>query len=444
MALVENLKIGNNVYTVRDPSTYQSLNDTQAAHLDSSLNPTADGTYNGNEVPNNTVFVRDNGDVQKYSYTSQTGGYTGSYTFIRPTNAGIWFQGNLYVGSQGGDDAWGVWKSTDKGQTFSRVQTSKIKDFMANSNRIFAYEYNTSSIFVSDDGSENSWAVYDTSLFGKENAAYANHTTLGDVLIVYTKKGMNFGWSGYLYSDDDGDSWNFVDYSTILQDNDEEVHNLLSVGNKLFLYTYRGDASDQFDYVYVGTLGENGITWGSRQATSIGKTATNVKGHLQAAGNKIFFFKSYSDVAWYTVDGYTFTSFSAPNDYWIPTILYTPLTGGYVGIYENVSYYITSSDGTSFDTTGTNLPDNVNSSSVKVAGGDFVFVKTDLGWYRISTSMTYDRKLTTINGVLTGSSAPTSSTVGYIGQLFVTTGGAVYICTGVSGSTYTWVQITVS
>lgn len=40
--------------------------------------------------------------------------------------------------------------------------------------------------------------------------------------------------------------------------------------------------------------------------------------------------------------------------------------------------------------------------------------------------------------------APTSSTAGYVGKLYITSGGAVYICTGVSGSTYTWSQITVS
>lgn len=44
----------------------------------------------------------------------------------------------------------------------------------------------------------------------------------------------------------------------------------------------------------------------------------------------------------------------------------------------------------------------------------------------------------------TGDNAPQQSTEGYVGKLYVTSGGAVYICTGVSGSTYTWAQITVS
>lgn len=40
---------------------------------------------------------------------------------------------------------------------------------------------------------------------------------------------------------------------------------------------------------------------------------------------------------------------------------------------------------------------------------------------------------------LTGSGAPTTSTVGVVGQMYVnTTDGSIYACTAVSGSTYTW------
>ena len=42
------------------------------------------------------------------------------------------------------------------------------------------------------------------------------------------------------------------------------------------------------------------------------------------------------------------------------------------------------------------------------------------------------------------SNAPTSADEGYIGKLWITSGGSVYICTGVSGSTYTWHQISLS
>lgn len=44
---------------------------------------------------------------------------------------------------------------------------------------------------------------------------------------------------------------------------------------------------------------------------------------------------------------------------------------------------------------------------------------------------------------LTGTSAPTTSTEGVIGQLYVNlTDGGIYVCTAVSGSVYTWKQKT--
>lgn len=44
---------------------------------------------------------------------------------------------------------------------------------------------------------------------------------------------------------------------------------------------------------------------------------------------------------------------------------------------------------------------------------------------------------------LTGTSAPTTSTVGEVDQLYVNTStGDIYVCTAVSGSMYTWVSAT--
>ena len=56
---------------------------------------------------------------------------------------------------------------------------------------------------------------------------------------------------------------------------------------------------------------------------------------------------------------------------------------------------------------------------------------------------TLDKPAITVD-IGSGASSPTSSTEGYVGKLYVTTGGSVYICTGVSGSTYTWAQLTTS
>jgi hypothetical protein len=44
---------------------------------------------------------------------------------------------------------------------------------------------------------------------------------------------------------------------------------------------------------------------------------------------------------------------------------------------------------------------------------------------------------------LIGTTAPTTSTVGFVGQIYLnTTSGGVYICTVASGTTYTWETIT--
>lgn len=41
---------------------------------------------------------------------------------------------------------------------------------------------------------------------------------------------------------------------------------------------------------------------------------------------------------------------------------------------------------------------------------------------------------------ITGSSAPTTSTIGAIGQLYIYS-NSIYICSGISGDTYTWVLL---
>jgi hypothetical protein len=49
------------------------------------------------------------------------------------------------------------------------------------------------------------------------------------------------------------------------------------------------------------------------------------------------------------------------------------------------------------------------------------------------------------NSVLTGTSTPTTSTVGAVGQFYIDTAGSIlYQCFTVSGNTYTWNKISVS
>jgi len=416
---------------------YQSLNDTQAAHLDSSVNPTADGEYEGKTVPNNTVFVRDNGKIQKYSYTAQTGGYDSPFTLPRPTNGGTWFNNSILVGCMGGDDPWGIYKSSDRGSSFTSVASSKISSFLKNSSVCIGYDYWEGSYLISSDGA--TWSSFDPSTVGVAAPFFAKPLTFGETLILFSYYAITPGWSGYVYSEDDASTWTFKDYTTILQDSSESVQSMLVAGNKLYLYTSLNGADTHFEYVYIST---DGKTWSARQNVPF---AANHTGLLRSAGDKIFLFNSWSYSAWYSTDGINFTETTSgvPYVYEVPNIVYCEDSEVYVALYHDEALYCTSSDGISWSSTST--PDRVDLSHPYIVGDNFVFVKiVDLPWIRINTEATYTRSLTDLNGVGTGSSAPTTSTVGYVGKLYVTDGGAVYICTGVTGSTYTWVQITTS
>jgi len=130
--------------------------------------------------------------------------------------------------------------------------------------------------------------------------------------------------------------------------------------------------------------------------------------------------------------------------------------------YDGTKYY------SKYSTDGTSWTDDMNvTSSTPMSNGKFIIGTTKhsggSGEYFVG-SVDLNEFSTEINDVVvwtpytvspdtkpaitvdigSGDSAPTSSTEGYVGKLYITSGGAVYICTGVSGSTYTWSQITVS
>ena len=69
---------------------------------------------------------------------------------------------------------------------------------------------------------------------------------------------------------------------------------------------------------------------------------------------------------------------------------------------------------------------------------EYVKIGSDVDWtpYQI-----LDKPAITLD---VGSGTPNSSTVGYVGKISVDSSGNAYICTGVSGSTYTWRQISLS
>ena len=76
---------------------------------------------------------------------------------------------------------------------------------------------------------------------------------------------------------------------------------------------------------------------------------------------------------------------------------------------------------------------DLNDYSIKVNG---TVVWTP---YTITTNDKTEIKL----DIGTGSNAPQQSTEGYVGKLYITTSGNIYLCTDISGSTYTWQQISI-
>ena len=64
---------------------------------------------------------------------------------------------------------------------------------------------------------------------------------------------------------------------------------------------------------------------------------------------------------------------------------------------------------------------------------------------KINATTTEVKKLTALSAsVSSGSSAPTTSTVGNVGSLYVDGSGYAYICTSVSGGVYTWKKMSLS
>jgi len=145
------------------------------------------------------------------------------------------------------------------------------------------------------------------------------------------------------------------------------------------------------------------------------------------------------------------SSVTANTTYWIKAL--------YDGSYYKIQYKTNEadawSDGLSVSSSTALTIPNINMAIGWYYGQSFEFngsidlnetylkIGDDIVWTPYTT-VTTDKPTITLDVATNQANAPTSSTVGYVGKLYVTTGGAVYICTGVSGSTYTWAQVSVS
>ena len=128
MSNVENIKIGNTVYPIRDKNTLLSLSAAQATTL---LN---NGTYNGSDVDNDTIFTMEDGTFQKFekelvppgSYETVSSSLYGGGSYAFTTGTTIVRIGQL--GYSGGYPGAYVGYSEDDGYTWG-ISTLDGNDF---------------------------------------------------------------------------------------------------------------------------------------------------------------------------------------------------------------------------------------------------------------------------------------------------------------------------
>ena len=115
--------------------------------------------------------------------------------------------------------------------------------------------------------------------------------------------------------------------------------------------------------------------------------------------------------------------------------------GVYVALIANNKIY-TATDISDWDESSTSMLFSGSDTTSPIGFNEHFFFHTNnenksyVGVYAEG----YSRKLINLMAPIVGTAAPTSSDAGSIGQLWIYS-GAVYICTDVSGSAYTWRQI---
>lgn len=429
-------------YTVRDANTLRSLTPEQRTTLENV------GSYNGDTVIHDEVFLDTTGKFVLDTVTeveNVTNGYDISGT--APSNSGTTRLGYFNNGEginyvllswyDGGTAK--MWYSSDKGATFTEGTINANVPQWGEAPWNF---YSTSKAVLYTNNIVGGCAITTNGTVWNDNTITLPETPTTIYIRVFKDKFYIFDAAGWYIYSEDGTNWSekktFPTVTTI--------SNIVSNLDAIYIFA---DGN-----VYKTTDGDN---WSSG-------ASSNYYGTIIACGHKVFcnavskYGQSSDGTSFTEVSGQPFGADNTRNSYFY-------VDGTYFTGYGTT--YKTSIDGVAWGET---------LQSIYVYEGSTIFVSCwgDRGQYNdtrgptvavgdtflsgfgrypssnapkifvINIGTSYVSTLTDLSGTGTGDSAPTSSTVGYIGKLYVTTGGAVYICTGVSGSTYTWSQITVS
>ena len=264
MANIENIKIGNITYPLRDKNTLRNLTSEQAAQI------LVDGTYNNEAVANGEVFTQYDGTFQQYTKTSSGLPPTIVWSDMETGNKLFASDGTVLAYTNGGN----VYKSTDNGATFTQTATglpsydntyNHPSPFFYMANKWIIVATNAQSAYVSTDLVNWSQVVFD---FGEETyiPLTSDTTRFAYNGTTYVMTCAN-GWRVYYSSDFEHwtkSSTSFNEFSNL-----GNCKCLISCGSYFYLGAHAGSWG-----LWRST--DNGVTWQSNVygVTSFEKNCT--------------------------------------------------------------------------------------------------------------------------------------------------------------------------
>lgn len=404
---------------------YRSLSDAQAETL------LSDGTYKGKDVDSGEIFVCADGNVKQYTEQNQ-GASLQTESYENP----FYPCDNYVVENIGGEDVevlyaattiaggspLNLWKSIDKGATWESVNTTRGDAPAETQQRIFykngvfyatRYFYDGGgSCYTYLDVSTDGWVSCQTHLISRSSSS----------------NGFDNPQNGYIC---------FLDNYIFIGSNNN---------------VFRASLSDLDTWANITTAkvgGFNGLlVRRDAYSSDYGDSWTSngldyLNGDFFIANNKMYIQRNESGGTLYeSSNGMSFSYFA--NVGFMASAFATHQGSDLIFAFANGTVRVASAVvGVG---TWTQLTTSwYYNSQIVVPFDDVLFAFTsDYTTYPVTRGLyliVYERKLSVLN---VGSGVPDSSTVGYVGKLSVDGSGNAYMCVGVSGSTYTWKQITLT
>lgn len=399
---------------------YRSLSNEQATTL------LDNGTYNGEEVTSGEIFTCDDGVIKEYIKEDLGFGIEAiDYVDARiPCNKTVIENGVPVLYATNGTDTTTFLRSTDYGATWDSVSSNR-GNLSCYKQRMF-YENGVFYVMRTSDG-DNMYLDVSTDNMQSWNSVYVGRAPWTYPATYYLVVNSTYIIVGSSYS---GYYRQFraplSDLSSFTEVSDYSISRVY-VFNDLFVCT--------------GKYSSDCENW------------TNNNMSTQRPG------VIFKDDKMYVQDGYTPAHLYSSSDgrsFASEGVFTSNTTFNSFATFDTIDevYAYNQTNGQFYYSTKSDLLNWTKISDDFIRGGEYEdvwFVNNETCFEISQSSVTrrgivggqYNRSLSILN-IGSGASAPTSSTVGYVGKLYVDDSGNAYICTGVSGSTYTWKQITLT